>query len=218
MRESGLGSLVPSEGYAVERERDGRALLSYDVDGRTKVSMYASNDVRDWNRDRGWGIRAAAQCDPSELPADLTDDLGIGVWEDTSGRRVSVDSHSVVRGRRALLLDGHHVPAHRPGEEGADWYVRDTQRRVLRAAPHDLRQRGQAPRGCDRHGLAPRRAAAVDRAGRGGGLPGEPRRCTRMSSAGRRPSSPSGARERLDRWRRRWTKGARPCGSAVSVA
>ena len=65
-------------------------LFSYDVDGRTKVAIFAADDVRDWNRDEGWGVRAWAQCDPSELPPDVTDDLNIGVWEDESGRRVPV--------------------------------------------------------------------------------------------------------------------------------
>ena len=60
MREAGLGLITPSEGYAVEREQDGRVLFSYDVDGRTKVSMFAADGVRDWNGDEGWGVRAWA--------------------------------------------------------------------------------------------------------------------------------------------------------------
>jgi uncharacterized protein YceK len=55
MSESGLSFSTPSEGYAVERDQDGRVLFSYDVDGRTKVAIFAANDVRDWNRDEGWG-------------------------------------------------------------------------------------------------------------------------------------------------------------------
>jgi hypothetical protein len=39
MSESGLSFFAPSDGYAVEREKDGRVLFSYDVDGRTTVSM-----------------------------------------------------------------------------------------------------------------------------------------------------------------------------------
>ena len=46
--------------------------------------------VRDWDGDRGWGVVAWAQCDPSELPAEVTDALNIGVWEDAAGRRVPV--------------------------------------------------------------------------------------------------------------------------------
>ena len=90
MSESGLSFFAPSDGYAVEREQDGRLLFSYDVDGRTKVSIFAADGLRDWNGDEGWGIRAWAQCDPSELPPDVTDDLNIGVWKDGSGRRVPV--------------------------------------------------------------------------------------------------------------------------------
>ncbi len=51
MRESGLSLSTPSDGYAVEREQGGRALFSYDVDGRTKVSMFAADGVRDWSGD-----------------------------------------------------------------------------------------------------------------------------------------------------------------------
>jgi uncharacterized protein YceK len=90
MSESGLSLLMPSDGYAVEREQDGRVLLSYDVEGRTKVSMLAADGVRDWSGDEGWGVRAWAQCDPSDLPPEVTDDLNIGVWEDEAGRRVPV--------------------------------------------------------------------------------------------------------------------------------
>jgi hypothetical protein len=125
MRESGPISSTPSEGYAVEREEAGRVLFSYDVDGRTKVSMLAADGVRDWNGDEGWGVRAWAQCDPSELPSDVTEDLDIGVWEDESGRRVPVTRIQSFQGAEhcswtdiTFLLVGR--------EESADWYVRDT--------------------------------------------------------------------------------------------
>jgi hypothetical protein len=125
MRESGLSFSIPSDGYAVERERDARVLLSYDVDGRTKVALLAADGVRDWNRDEGWGLRAWAQCDPSEFPSDVTDDLNIGVWEDESGRRVPVTRVQSFQGAEhcswtdiTFLLVGP--------ERRADWYVRDT--------------------------------------------------------------------------------------------
>jgi hypothetical protein len=125
MREAGLGLITPSDGYAVEREQGGRVLFSYDVDGRTKVSMFVADGVRDWNGDEGWGVRAWAQCDPSELPPDVTDDLNIGVWEDESGRRVPVTRVQSFQGAEhcswtdiTFLLVGR--------EETADWYVRDT--------------------------------------------------------------------------------------------
>jgi hypothetical protein len=125
MSESGLSFFAPSDGYAVEREQEGRVLFSHDVDGRTKVSIFAADGVRDWNGDEGWGVRAWAQCDPSELPGDVTDDLNIGVWEDESGRRVPVTRIQSFQGAEhcswndiTFLLVGR--------EETADWYVRDT--------------------------------------------------------------------------------------------
>jgi hypothetical protein len=90
MSESGLSFSMPSDAYAIEREQGGRVLFSYDVDGRTKVSMFATDRERDWDGHTGWGVRAWAQCDPSELPPNVTHDLNIGVWADESGRRVPV--------------------------------------------------------------------------------------------------------------------------------
>jgi hypothetical protein len=124
MRESGPIFSTPPDGYSVEREQDRRVLFSYDVDGRTKVSMFAADGVRDWNGDEGWGIRAWAQCDPSEFPPNVTDDLNIGVWEDGSGGRVPVTRIQSFQGGEhcswtdiTFLLVGQ--------EQKADWYVRD---------------------------------------------------------------------------------------------
>jgi hypothetical protein len=124
MSESGLSFFAPPDAYAVEREQDGRVLLSYDVDGRTKVAMFAADGVRDWDGDEGWGVRAWAQCDPSELPAEETDDLDIGVWQDESGRRVPIARIQSFQGAEhcswteiTFLLVGP--------ERRADWYVRD---------------------------------------------------------------------------------------------
>jgi hypothetical protein len=80
----------PSKGYRVEREADGRVLYSFDVDGRTKVAVIAAADIRDYDDDTGWGVETWAQCDPAELPAAVTDDLGIQVWTDRAGHRVPV--------------------------------------------------------------------------------------------------------------------------------
>ena len=193
MRESGPIFTTPAHGYAVELEQAGRVLFSYDVDGRTKVSMLAVDDVRDWNDDEGWGVREWAQCDPSEFPEDVTDELNIGVWEDESGRRVPVTSIQSLKGSEhcdetdiTFVLVGP--------EQTADWYVGDTRGRdgddfsgLLRTTFSDD---GQAPQGCDRHRLAPRRPAAVDRAGSGGGLPGEPRRCARRRALAGRQGAP----------------------------
>lgn len=124
MRESGLSFSTPSDNYRVEREQDGLVLFSYEEDGRTKVSIFAADGVRDWSGDHGWGVRSWAQCDPSELPPDVTDDLNIGVWEDESGGRVPVTRIQSFRGSEhcawtdiTFLLVGR--------EERADWYVRD---------------------------------------------------------------------------------------------
>jgi hypothetical protein len=125
MRESGPIFTAPSEGYAVEREQVGRVLFSYDVDGRTKVAMFAADGVRDWNGDEGWGVRAWAQCDPSELPGDVTDELGIGVWEDESGKRVPVTRIQSFQGAEHCDWDDITFLLIGP-EEKADWYVRDT--------------------------------------------------------------------------------------------
>jgi hypothetical protein len=81
---------VPRDGYRIEREANGRALFSFDVVDRTKVAFIASESVKDFNGDQGWGVEAWAECDPAELPPSVTDALGIDVWEDTSGRRVPV--------------------------------------------------------------------------------------------------------------------------------
>ncbi|MGZ5417617.1 MAG: hypothetical protein ACXWDI_10580 [Nocardioides sp.] len=79
---------LPVEGYRVEREDEDRVLFSYDVDERTTIAFIAADGMRDWNDGEGWGIESWAQCDPFELPADVTDALGIGVWTDDSGARV----------------------------------------------------------------------------------------------------------------------------------
>jgi hypothetical protein len=127
MRESGPGSIAPSDGYAVEREEGGRVLLSYDVDGRTKVAMVAADDVRDWDDDEGWGVREWAQCDPSEFPEAVTEALEIGVWEDESGRRVPTTRIQSLRGSEhcsdeyvTYVLLGPKLAADTP------WYVSDT--------------------------------------------------------------------------------------------
>jgi hypothetical protein len=124
MRNAGPIFSTLSGSFAVEREQDGRVLFSYDADGRTKVSMFAADGVRDVNGDEGWGVRAWAQCDPSELPADVTDDLNIGVWEDESGRRVPVTRVQSFQGAEHCSWTGITFLLVGP-EKTADWYVRD---------------------------------------------------------------------------------------------
>lgn len=79
---------TPGEGYRVEREDGGRVLLSYDVDGETKVAFVAAADVGNYAGDRGWGIEAWAQCDPAEFPKAVAEELGFGIWTDERGRAV----------------------------------------------------------------------------------------------------------------------------------
>ena len=81
---------LPREDYRVERKNDGRVLYSYDVRGQTKVAFIAANSMRDFNDDEGWGIETWAQCDPSEFPASVTNEVGIQVWHDASGNRIPV--------------------------------------------------------------------------------------------------------------------------------
>lgn len=86
--EDGFWWQTPEDGYRLERQEDGRALLSYDVDGRTKVAFIAADDIRDWKKHTGWGIEAWASCDPSELPPTVSDAMNIGIWNDATGTRV----------------------------------------------------------------------------------------------------------------------------------
>ncbi len=88
--EEGIGASMPGpdDGYVVERAEEERVLLSYDVDGLTKVAVIAADGIRDWNGDEGWGVESWGQCDPAELPAAVTDELGLNVWLDAEGRRV----------------------------------------------------------------------------------------------------------------------------------
>jgi hypothetical protein len=124
--EEGFFYHVPRKGYRVERKDEGAALLSYDVGDRTKVAVVVADGIRDWNDDVGWGVVAWADCDPAEFPAEVTDDLDVGVWEDASGRRLPVSRVHSFQGPEhcdwtdiTFLLIG-------PDEDRADWYVRDT--------------------------------------------------------------------------------------------
>ena len=76
---------VPDTGYVIEREDDGRALLSLDVDDRTKVAVIVADDIRDWDDNSGWGVEAWATCDPAELGAAYHSSYGVRVWHDANG-------------------------------------------------------------------------------------------------------------------------------------
>lgn len=122
---TGIAYSVPVTGYRLEREEAGAALISFHVRDRRKVAVVLSSRIRDWADDVGWGVVAWAQCDPSEFPAEVTDGLNIGVWEDAAGRRLPVTQVHSFQGAEhcswtdvTFLLIG-------PDVRSADWYVRD---------------------------------------------------------------------------------------------
>ncbi len=116
---------VPESGYRVEREDADRVLLSYDVGERTKIAFIAADGLRDYNGDEGWGIESWSQCDPAELPASVTDTLDIGVWEDSSGRRMPVTKIRSFQG--AEHCDWQDITFLIVGPEGKpEQYLRDT--------------------------------------------------------------------------------------------
>ena len=81
---------IPETGYAIERDDGDRVLFSYDVDGHSTIAVITADGITDYDGDDWWGVESWAMCDPSELPAAVTDELNWGVWEDASGRRVPV--------------------------------------------------------------------------------------------------------------------------------
>lgn len=88
--EEGFIGEVPSSGYVLTGRTDGRALVTYEVAGRAKVAFVVEDGLSDWDGGEGWGVTSWASCDPSELPEEVTDELGIGVWVDEDGGRVPV--------------------------------------------------------------------------------------------------------------------------------
>jgi hypothetical protein len=84
------GGLLPPSGYRVERTAGSRVLLSFDVHDRTKAAIIAREGIRDYLHHVGWGVETWAVCDPAEYPAQVTDELGIGVWQDEQGRPVPI--------------------------------------------------------------------------------------------------------------------------------
>ena len=168
LSEEGWLSQLPGEGYRVEREDGDRVLMSYDVDGRTRIAFMAADGIRDFNGDVGWGIDTWAQCDPAELPATVTDALGIGVWTDGTGARVPTAKVRSFHG--AEHCDWQDITFVTLGpERDGDQYVRDVHgelAEVLRstyAAPVELPD-GATDTGLQRDGrrlwLAPGHDAA----------------------------------------------------------
>ncbi len=116
---------LPRNGYRVERREDGRALLSYDVDGRTKVAVVAADGMRDFNGTTGWGVETWAQCDLAEFPATFTEAIGTGVWQDARGRRVPTARVRSFQGaEHCEWQDVTYLVVRVGGRER--WFLRDT--------------------------------------------------------------------------------------------
>ncbi len=82
------GRRCRTSGYRIERVDDGRALLSWDVEERTRVAVVVKEDVTDYQGHTGWGVESWASCDPAELGDEVAADLGIELWTDANGRPV----------------------------------------------------------------------------------------------------------------------------------
>jgi len=116
---------LPDQGYVLEREDDGRALMSFDVDGRTKVAVIAADDVRDWDDNVGWGVESWASCDPAELGDDFVSNYGVQVWTDADGSPVPVSMVQSFPGPEHC--DWQDITFLYVGpERSADQYLRDT--------------------------------------------------------------------------------------------
>ncbi len=118
---------LPDHGFHLERSDRGRVLYSFDVAGATKVAIVASDSVSRGGK-TGWAVKAWATCDPSELPAATTDELGLEIWTDEAGSRVSTTRISSSDGPehcdwqdiRFLTLDPGNI-------EDKTQFVRDTE-------------------------------------------------------------------------------------------
>lgn len=88
---------LPTEGYRLEREDGGRMLFSFDVEDRTKVAFILYDGTVGYGG-KGWGVESYGACDPSEWPAEVTEELGIGVFTDPDGARVPVTTVTTFRG------------------------------------------------------------------------------------------------------------------------
>ncbi len=123
LRAEGVG--LPDRDYHLERQDDGRALLSFDVAQRTKVAVIVADGVHDFAGHEGWGVESWAQCDPAELPEQYDQALGIEVWEDDSGHRVPVSRVRSFRGPEHC--DWQDITFLYVGPDPhADLYLRDT--------------------------------------------------------------------------------------------
>ncbi len=116
---------LPRSGYVVERTTDERVLFSYDVAEQTRVALIAADGVSDLEDDEGWGIESWAQCDPSELPEAVTDELGLQIWQDPTGDRAPLTVIQSYAGPEHC--DWDDITFLRVGPEGEhDEFLRDT--------------------------------------------------------------------------------------------
>lgn len=84
-------SPIPVAGYHLERETQDRVLFTYQVSGDTKVAVIvAKNSDHRTSGEDGWSTETFAQCDPAELPDEVTDELDIDVWVNEQGERIPV--------------------------------------------------------------------------------------------------------------------------------
>ena len=116
---------VPSSGYRAEREDEDRVLFSFDVRGRTRVAFVVADGTLDVEGDEGWGVVSWARCDVSELPDEVTEALGIGVWTDPSGARVPVSAVQSRQGSEHCGWEDITFLSVGTGRTG-DRYLRDT--------------------------------------------------------------------------------------------
>ena len=75
-------------GLREARREDDRVLYVYESGWRIKQAMIVRRGTAiDGNT--GWYVESWARCDWAELPMALADNLGLQVWNDNSGRRIS---------------------------------------------------------------------------------------------------------------------------------
>ena len=119
----GWFAALPSDGYVVEWQRDHRALVSFDTDGRTTIAFVVADGIHDYRDETGWGLETWAQCDPSEWPAATTDALGLGIWTDPHGKRLATDT--VVSYTGPEHCDWQDITFLHVGGRKGDEYLRD---------------------------------------------------------------------------------------------
>ena len=167
---------APDADYVVVARNQSRALVTYEVDREAKVAFVVEDGITDWDGNVGWGVTSYAACDLAEMPPEISDAAGIGVWTDADGDAGAHLRDPVLRRAGALRLAGHHLPRS-SGDCRREPAVPPRRRRC--AGPlhaHVVRRAGAAARRRDRLGVAARRACAVAGARPQRGVPRRPRR------------------------------------------